>query len=142
MLDRAVTPSVAGAAAAADAAAQRDQQRRVHRHQVGPADDRLGHVLGQRDAAGDDQRHFVAQARRDQPAVQLAQGVLDVPAGPAVFQALAPVQVGAQLEDPDALPAQLDDAVGRLLGRSAMRTATINRGWAACSLRATVARAR
>ena len=52
---------ILGRGAAAHAAAERHQQRRVHGHQIGAADDRLGHVLGQRDSAGDDQSDLVAQ---------------------------------------------------------------------------------
>ena len=104
---------------AADAAAESHQQRRVHGHQVGPADDRLGHVLGQRDAAGDDQRDLVAQAFLDQPPVNLAQGVLDMTAGPPVVQPLAAVLVGAKLEHLDARAVQLEDPTGRRRAKAA-----------------------
>ena len=75
-------PARAARGRPADAAAQSHQQRGIHGHQVGPADDGLGHVLRQRDAAGDDQGDLVPQAFLHQPPVHLAQGVLDVPAGP------------------------------------------------------------
>jgi len=61
--------------AAAHAAAERHQEGRVDRHQIRAADDGLGHVLGQGDAARHDQRDLVANAFLDQAIVDLAYGV-------------------------------------------------------------------
>jgi hypothetical protein len=50
---------------ATHAATERHQQSGVHGHQVGAADDGLGHVFGQGDAARNDQRDLVAHAGLD-----------------------------------------------------------------------------
>ena len=70
---------LAALAFAAEAAFQGQQQRDVDGHQVGAADDRLGHVLGLGDPAGGHQRHLVPHALLDQRAVDVAQHVADVP---------------------------------------------------------------
>ncbi len=114
---------------AADAAAESHQKRRINGHQVGSADDGLGHVLGQRDAAGNDQRDLVSHAPLHQPAMNVAQGVFDVTARSSVVEALAPMPVGTELEDLDARLPQFERSGRQLAVVSVMRTQMTTSGY-------------
>ena len=114
-----IARSARAARVPADPASQSHQQRRIHGHQVGPADDRLGHVFGQGDAAGDNERHLVPYPFLHQPPVHFPQSVLDMPARPPALEPLAPVQIGAQMEHLDARAGQFRECGRPPPGRAA-----------------------
>ncbi len=61
----------------AQVAFQPDHQRQIDADHVRPADDGLGHVLGQRDPAAGDQCHFIPRTLLDQRLVDLADHLLE-----------------------------------------------------------------
>ena len=90
---------IQGVRIAADTAAESHQQSRVDCHQVGSADDRFGHVLCQRDASGDDQCDFIPHSFIHQPAVNLAEDILDMPAGKPGLCSLTSVLIRAKVKN-------------------------------------------
>ena len=87
---------VAGERVAGKTRLQRGEQRRVQRHRVESADDRLGDVLREHDTTAADQRRLLPHSGLDERAVHVLDAVGDeTPRGPSVI-------VGCEMEHPHA----------------------------------------